>query len=169
LWDTSGQEDYDQLRNNAYSGASVVIICFIIEAAPNYDQIRKKWIVEVRERCPATGCILVGIEPDGAYKTSRIDVTRGKRLAQEVDALYYVQCNLESGAGVDDVFEAVSQNRRQSCWAMLTSGRQRGLRFVQMHQVHLGHGGCLGAQSRKLSKCRLPTLHLDLKGIGQPV
>ncbi|KAF2677398.1 hypothetical protein K458DRAFT_378264 [Lentithecium fluviatile CBS 122367] len=109
LWDTSGQEDYDQLRRNAYGGSSVVIICFLIESSPDYDQIRQKWIPEVRERCPATGRIIVGIEPDGAYKTSRIDITRGKRLAQEVDAMHYIQCNLESGAGVDDVFEAATR------------------------------------------------------------
>ena len=108
LWDTSGQEDYDQLRNNVYSGARVVIICFLIEATPTLDSIQQKWIPEVRERCPATRYIVVGIEPDGAYRTLRSDITRGNRLAREVDAQYYIQCNLESGAGVDDVFEAVS-------------------------------------------------------------
>lgn len=108
LWDTSGQEDYDQLRNNVYSGARVVIICFLIEATPTLDSIRQKWIPEVRERCPTTRYIVVGIEPDGAYRTLRSDITRGNKLAREVDAQYYIQCNLESGAGVDDVFEAVS-------------------------------------------------------------
>jgi hypothetical protein len=108
LWDTSGQEEYIHVRRNAYSDASVIIICFLIDAIPDYDQVRHKWVEEVREWSPNSGLIVVGIEPDGMYKTSRIDLTRGKSLALEVGALHYIQCNLESGAGVDDVFEGVS-------------------------------------------------------------
>ncbi|KAJ4351432.1 Rho- BTB domain-containing protein 1 [Didymosphaeria variabile] len=110
LWDTTGQEDYDQLRGNSYSGTHVVIICFLIDAQePNHDKVRNRWISEVNQRCPRAGRIIVGVEPDGSYQTSRIDITRGKRLAVEVNALHYIQCNLESGAGVDDVFEAASR------------------------------------------------------------
>jgi hypothetical protein len=65
------------------------------------------WVPDVRLRCPGASFIFAGVEPDGAYKTSRVDLSRGKRLAQELGAQQYIQCNLESGAGVDDVFEAV--------------------------------------------------------------
>ncbi|KAL1592642.1 Rho GTPase [Paraconiothyrium brasiliense] len=84
LWDTTGQEDYDQLRANSYSGTQVVIICFLVNAEqPNHEQVRNKWILEANERCPGAGRIIVGVEPDGSYQTSRIDIVRGKRLAVE--------------------------------------------------------------------------------------
>ncbi|KAF1967218.1 P-loop containing nucleoside triphosphate hydrolase protein [Bimuria novae-zelandiae CBS 107.79] len=110
LCDTSGLEEYEKLRTSSYSKAGVIIICLLVDPlSPNYDQVRQKWIPEVNNQFPEAGRIIVGIEPDRAYQTSRIDVARGKRLAAEVDASYYIQCNLETGAGVDDVLEAATR------------------------------------------------------------
>jgi GTPase SAR1 family protein len=92
----------------SFHKADVVIVCFLVGSLPDYDLVRDKWDGELRDLCPGLPRIIVGIEPDEAYSTSDKDIVRGNALAKEIYASRYIQCNLESGAGVDDVFEGVS-------------------------------------------------------------
>ncbi|KAJ4301501.1 Rho- BTB domain-containing protein 1 [Kalmusia sp. IMI 367209] len=107
LRDISGCEDYENLQARYYAGADVVIICFPLGASPDYDQVRKKWTVYVDSYCPKARHILVGVAPDRSYTYLDSDFINGTNLAKEIGAATYIQCKLETGACVDDIFESL--------------------------------------------------------------
>ncbi|KAK0434271.1 small GTPase-binding protein [Desarmillaria tabescens] len=87
LWDTAGQEDYDQ-----------------------------KWISEVMHFCAGLPIILVGCKKDlrrdprvieELRKTSQRPVTpeEGMAVAQKINARHYLECSAKSGEGVREVFQ----------------------------------------------------------------
>ena len=52
LWDTAGQEDYDNLRPMSYPQTDVFVVCFNIHDKMSLTNVTKKWILEVRKHCP---------------------------------------------------------------------------------------------------------------------
>jgi small GTP-binding protein len=42
LWDTAGQEDYDQLRPLSYPQADVILICFSLDSVASLDNVKSK-------------------------------------------------------------------------------------------------------------------------------
>jgi len=44
LWDTAGQEGYDQLRILAYNSCDVVIACFSVDKVQSLSNIENVWI-----------------------------------------------------------------------------------------------------------------------------
>ncbi|KAJ2462147.1 GTP-binding protein Rho1, partial [Coemansia sp. RSA 2320] len=64
LWDTAGQEDYDNVRYPCYNGASVVIICFSVDSPDSLDNVQEKWIGEVLEYAADVPLLLVGLKED---------------------------------------------------------------------------------------------------------
>lgn len=110
LWDISGQEDESnsRLRALSYPDTAVVIICFLLAPALDYyDRLEKKWVPEVSHFCRSAGIILAGIEPE-MYQARGDEQKWGEWLAKKIGAWKYVQCNVDTGQGVDEVLEAVS-------------------------------------------------------------
>lgn len=70
--------------------------------------MRDKWAYELQERCPGVQYVLVGMEPDASHKATTTELAQGNSLSREIGARKYIQCNVETGAGIDDAFEAVS-------------------------------------------------------------
>jgi small GTP-binding protein len=42
LWDTAGQEEYDQLRPLSYPGTDVLLICFAVDRHESFHNIQEK-------------------------------------------------------------------------------------------------------------------------------
>lgn len=40
LWDTAGQEDYEQLRTLAYTGAHVILVGFSVDSSDSLENVR---------------------------------------------------------------------------------------------------------------------------------
>eukprot|EP01136_Pigoraptor_vietnamica_P015498 Opistho-1_new@58733 len=64
LWDTAGQEDYDRLRPLSYPDTNVVLMCFAIDSPDSLENIKEKWVPEVRHFCPNVPFVLVGCKKD---------------------------------------------------------------------------------------------------------
>jgi small GTP-binding protein len=47
LWDTAGEEEYDQLRPLSYPGTDVFAICFSLINKTSFDNVLTKWIPEM--------------------------------------------------------------------------------------------------------------------------
>ncbi|KAF2815241.1 P-loop containing nucleoside triphosphate hydrolase protein [Mytilinidion resinicola] len=117
LWDTVGEEDYD--RRQLYLNADVVLIC-ISASITGSNEIRQKWVPEAKSS--HTPYMLVEIKPDDAdgmftnvaketeegTRVSTSDML-GSNLAEEVGALFYLQCSLSDEKSVQQVFERMCQ------------------------------------------------------------
>ena len=64
LWDTAGSSEYDQLRPLSYPGTDVFVICFSLTAPETFENVKKKWVLEVNHFNPNTPVVLVGTKLD---------------------------------------------------------------------------------------------------------
>merc|ERR1712174_16932 len=116
LWDTAGQEDYDRLRPLSYPQTDVFVICFSIISTTSFENIRAKWIPEVRHHCPGVPILLVGTKID--LKTDEdvqkemkeknqtfVTTEQGKKLAEDLGAVKYMECSALTQEGLKAVFE----------------------------------------------------------------
>jgi len=115
LWDTAGQEDYDSLRPLSYPQTDVFIICFNIVSPQSYNNIRTRWIPEIKQHCPSAPYILVGTMSDlredkvaleklAKKEQTPITSEMGERLAAEIGACKYLECSALTQKNVPNVF-----------------------------------------------------------------
>lgn len=115
LWDTAGQEDYDQLRVLLYNDTEVVLICFSVDSPDSLQNCMEKWSPEVSHWCPKTPRILVGLKTDLRTDEFTIDslarqnkhpitTEEGKAAAFRINAQAYAECSAKANVGVRDVF-----------------------------------------------------------------
>jgi len=135
LWDTAGQEEYEQLRPLSYAKSHVILIAFAIDTPDTLENVVTKWSDEVRDHCGSSvPVILVGcksdLRPAGVNSASgngegsssgggengeaggrKVYVTteQGKRVAQQIGAREYKECSALKVEGVDDVFESATR------------------------------------------------------------
>ncbi|KAL4573899.1 hypothetical protein LXL04_020720 [Taraxacum kok-saghyz] len=64
LWDTAGQEDYNRLRPLSYCGADVFILAFSLISKASYENVCKKWFLELKRYAPGVPIIIVGTKID---------------------------------------------------------------------------------------------------------
>jgi small GTP-binding protein len=62
LWDTAGHEDYKKLRPLSYPQTDVFVICFSFVSPTSLENVQTLWVPEVKEHCPTTPYILVGMK-----------------------------------------------------------------------------------------------------------
>ncbi len=116
LFDTSGQEDYDRLRLNAYPQTDVFLLAFSIACPASFENIREKWYPEVSHHCPNVPIILVGnkldlrddretIEKLQRVGQSPITKAQGEELAREIRAVTYCECSALTQKGLKNVFD----------------------------------------------------------------
>ncbi|XP_024083453.1 cdc42 homolog isoform X3 [Cimex lectularius] len=104
LFDTAGQEEYARLRSLGYQHTNVFLICFSVVNPASFQDVKSKWIQEVRHFCPRARYILVGTQIDLrenektlADMTKRrlrpISKNNGERMAKEIGACEYLECS----------------------------------------------------------------------------
>ena len=107
LWDTAGQEDYDNLRPMSYPQTDVFVVCFNIHDKMSLTNVTKKWILEVRKHCPETPVILVGTKLDmrEKYPGQCVDFKQGLEVAKQINAYSYVECSAKTQYAVEKIFD----------------------------------------------------------------
>lgn len=117
LWDTAGQEEFERLRPLSYDNADVFLVCFAINSPPSLDNIKLKWIPELRKHAPHTPFVLVALKADlrkdeeakekFRSKTGR-DFLRyddGSGLARDLRASSYHECSAKEHENLDRIFK----------------------------------------------------------------
>ncbi|KAJ1786459.1 GTP-binding protein Rho1 [Coemansia sp. RSA 2399] len=117
LWDTAGQEDYDNVRYPCYNGANVVIICFSVDSPDSLENVQEKWIREVMEYAGKVPTLLVGLKEDLRHNQDIVNqlerdgqapTTREQALhvARTIGAHMYLECSAKENRGVKEIFTA---------------------------------------------------------------
>ena len=102
LWDTAGQDDYDKLRPLSYPQTDVFIVCYSVISRTSFDNVRNKWVPELKYYSPNTPIILAGLKIDlrkdekvlkrlRERKENAITIEEGNQLAKEIGASRFVE------------------------------------------------------------------------------
>ncbi|KAJ1720939.1 GTP-binding protein Rho1 [Coemansia erecta] len=136
LWDTAGQEDYDNVRYPCYNGADVIVICFSVDSPDSLENVREKWIGEVLEYASGVPALLVGLKEDlrrdaGIIEQLRKDgqrpTTREQALevANAIGAIMYLECSAKENRGVNEVFSMAVRSTLKPSKSQYTYGEDR--------------------------------------------
>ncbi|KAG0127825.1 small GTPase CDC42 [Tuber indicum] len=125
LFDTAGQEDYDRLRPLSYPQTDVFLICFSVNSPASFENVKEKWLPEVRHHCPGVPCLIVGTQVDlrddpavieklSKQRQTPITFKQGEQLAKDLSAvkyeppapaIKYVECSALTQKGLKNVFD----------------------------------------------------------------
>jgi len=112
LWDTAGQEDYTHLRTTCYHNTDIFLLCFSTVHMDSFDNLKHKWIQELKANAPETPFILVGtktdlrdqLEKDNDKSTEIISNKKGQKRSKELKAQSYIECTSKDPQSVNNVF-----------------------------------------------------------------
>jgi len=112
LWDTAGQDDYAQIRTTCYNNCKydVFLLCFSVIHRDSFDNIKYKWLPELKQNSPGTPFILVGTKADLRDDANSVHISQkeGSKRAKEIRAHSYIECTSRESASVGKVvMEAV--------------------------------------------------------------
>ena len=125
------QETYDRLRTLSYYDTDVFIVCFSVEDPDSFENVRSKWVAEIKQYRPNTPFLLVGTQTD--LRGSVVDLTdecittgRGKKAAKRLGAVNYLECSALEGTGLDTVFRTalmavIAPKKRWHFWKSFCS------------------------------------------------
>jgi Ras-related C3 botulinum toxin substrate 1 len=126
LWDTVGQEDYDRLRPLSYPQTDIFLVCFSVVSRTSYDNVKSKWVPEIKKHMPDAPFMIVGTkidlrdnlhrdvkigsplttdDPNTTILRSALTTEDGQRLALELGAWRYVECSALTQEGLKYVFD----------------------------------------------------------------
>jgi len=134
LFDTAGQEEYDQLRILMYPDADVIVICYSIDSPDSFMNVVEKWAPEVKHFCPGVPIILCGNKKDlrnnedvklklHGHKQVPVQIEDGIQAARAIDAVSFVECSALTKAGVMDLFETAARS------AMAKNSKKKNKKF----------------------------------------
>jgi len=116
LWDTAGQEEYDQLRPLSYPNSNIFLLCFSVISPNSFDNIRSKWIGELQQHAPLVPVILVGTKSDmrgdsaiaqqlSSKGLSMVSVEKAQQMAKDIGAVTYMECSALTQENLKEVFD----------------------------------------------------------------
>ncbi|KAL4238850.1 hypothetical protein ACF0H5_003557 [Mactra antiquata] len=125
LIDTAGQETYDRLRTLSYFDTDVFVVCFSVADVDSFENVKSKWIPEIKQYRPDTPFIIVGTQVDKrdispedslnstvSYRSADsasmrcVSRRKAKSSAKKLGAKHYCECSALRGEGVGDVISS---------------------------------------------------------------
>lgn len=125
IFDTSGQEDYANIRPGAYNEVDILLMAFSTIQRKTYDNISKAWLNEKNKYMQKSKIVLIGTKSDLKSSTedewnkllrdnviqqvdfkNPITIKEGEKLAKKIKAFKYCETSAKSGEGVKEAFDA---------------------------------------------------------------
>jgi small GTP-binding protein len=106
LWDTAGQEELVNVRQLSYPNTDVFLMCFAVSERTSFENIKNKWVDEIKQYSKDPVLLLVGTKADlRETADDPVSVEDGKTLARQIGAFDYIECSAIKCQGVKDVFD----------------------------------------------------------------
>ena len=64
LWDTAGQEEFERIRVLSYENTSCFVVCFSVADLVTFENVKQRWLPELRRNNPDSKVLLVGLKCD---------------------------------------------------------------------------------------------------------
>ncbi|KAL9652291.1 hypothetical protein ABK040_011950 [Willaertia magna] len=113
LWDTTGSDMYDRLRPLSYPNTDLFILVFAVDDLGSFNDVKTKWIPEVKCYCENAKIVILGTKSDSANR--QVKKEDGMELIKESNALAYLECSAKSIDSVQDVFQTFGRLCLQHC------------------------------------------------------
>ena len=117
LWDTAGQEGYDEMRKMSYMDTDVFMMMFALDNRTSFANVRSAWLPELQgfaDSGVASGkakIVLVGTKSDvrdaGGPTGAMVSDHEARQLAQELGMFAYISCSAKTRENVQSVFDMV--------------------------------------------------------------
>jgi len=116
LCDTPGQDDFDTLRPLVYPQTDVFMLCFSVVMPSTFQNVREKWIPEIRSQSLTVPIVLVGTQSDlredaktlvglRNSKEQPIQEAEARKLAQTLGCESYVESSSLTQKNLKEVFD----------------------------------------------------------------
>merc|ERR1712210_111076 len=81
IWDTAGQEEFENLRTLTYPDTDLFIVCFSMVERSSFDNVKHLWLKDLNGRAAKTPKFLVGTKKDLSAKEDINSVSQAFELA----------------------------------------------------------------------------------------
>uniref|UniRef100_A0A8R1I514 Uncharacterized protein n=1 Tax=Caenorhabditis japonica TaxID=281687 RepID=A0A8R1I514_CAEJA len=109
LFDTAGQNSYEQIRCLSYPHANVFLVCFSLVDKKTLESCRTTWLPEIRKYAgDNVPVMLVGTKNDLLENSESQNVVSeeyAKKVAAEIGCLKYFSCSALTHKGLKLVFD----------------------------------------------------------------
>ncbi|KAM7535429.1 hypothetical protein Aperf_G00000100627 [Anoplocephala perfoliata] len=113
LWDTGGQEEFDQIRQLAYPGARIILLCYAVDSPTSLSNVVHTWSVEVKKFCPQVPVLLVGCKADlrgsSKFQGELVNLKEAIEIQRQIGAIIQIECSAKTLSNVHTVFQLAAE------------------------------------------------------------
>jgi small GTP-binding protein len=121
LWDTAGQESFENMRKLSYPGTNIFILCYSVISPTSYANVKSSWIPEIRRECgPDIPIFLVGTKTDLRDEDEEfqkvleqknikpLTYDDGMKLLKEYNLAGFMECSAKTQYNIQPLFKQVT-------------------------------------------------------------
>lgn len=110
IWDLGGEQKFDMIRPNFYSGAGGVIYTFDLTRRFSLMNLTK-WKDEIESSIGSVPSILIGNKLDlvTGDKNRPISKTEGREIKEELNSAYYLETSAKTNDNIDNSFLKIAK------------------------------------------------------------
>jgi len=124
VWDTPGSLERKKLRCLSYQDADVFLVCYALDNRASFENVRYRWLPELRRKAPGIPRILLGLKADMKTRVPNpVSMREGEFMQFDIQAPAFFEYSITTPKKLEFIFaEAVRiavqkkvNYRKQSC------------------------------------------------------